>query len=713
MRMLLLLAQLAVPRDSASPAALRDLLVRAAEVNRTLADSVRGYRTRVESEIALALLDSAGREHTAQVEQVATAGEWRSDGTWRERVIGYRSESIGSIYSALSFIQGWTLPMPSRQRLSLGATRRKGKGATGIDTLWSVHPLATGRDTVYRFRGGDTVAVLHEASRDIPIVRILVEPIAKPGSKAIAFSGEIELDATRGQLVRMRGTFVRVAEVERAGGGVGVQRVGIRAVAYMELENSEVDGRFWLPSTQRLEYQAAIAMMGEGRSVIHVVARFLDVAPAGAGPTLASADSLHPKHEFAYAPRDSVDHFHDWRFPIGALTANARAADFDDMAPDSWKPTGAPRAELQPRRATELLRYNRVEGLFTGLSGRVRFRDAMPGLTARAWGGVAWSERTVRGGSSLELERGQWSLTARADRALVNTADFLTLQDGDGDQSLGAFFGSRDDADYLDRFTGMLGVRKRFGVHEAARLRVEAGVVRDGALSVALFHNPFRSDSTFRANRPIDAGTALHTVVSLELNPGVSGDFLDRGVGLSLLLDRADGGVRWQRAEARLSARLRPGPFRVALRADGDMVTGSRIAPQAMLELGGDNGLPGYDYKEFGGDRAVLLRAIGGYQFGVLEAPIRLHGRWMIPGLSPGLAVGMQGGWTGLASDAGRASLARLMALTPGGARTTGGMRSTVEALVTFFGGSIGLGVARPLDHQAPWRFTIGSGGTP
>ena len=710
MRTLLLLAQLAIPRDSTPPAALRQLLARAAEVNRTLADSVRAYRTRVESEIALVLLDSVGREHTAQVEQVATAGEWQRTGVWRERVIGYRSESIGSIYSALSFIQGWTLPMPSAQRLSLGTTRRKARGATGADTVWSVHPLAMDRDTVYRYAGGDTVTVLHATSRDIPVVRILVEPIAKPGSKAIAFSGEMELDATRGQLVRMRGTFVRVADVGRAGGGVGVQRVGMRAVAYMELENSEVEGKFWLPSTQRLEYQAAIAMLGEGRSVIHVIARFLDVAPAVPGSMVASADSSHAKHEFAYAPRDSVDSFHDWRFPLGTLTSEARASDFDDLAPDSWKPTGAPSAELQPRRATEMVHFNRVEGLFTGLSGRLRFRDAMPGLTARAWGGVAWSERTARGGALLDLERGSWGYSARAERALVNTADFLTLQDGDGDQSVSAFFGSRDDADYLDRWNGLLGVHRTFGVHEAARVRVEAGVLRERALGVRLFHGPFRADSAFRGNRPIDEGTAFHTLAALELNPGVSGAFLDRGVGLSVLLDRADGGVHWQRIETRLSARLRPGPFRIALRADGDVVTGSHIAPQAMLELGGDNGLPGYEYKEFGGDRAVLLRALAGYQFGILEAPIRLRGRWMIPGLSPGVAIGMQGGWTGLASDAGRESLARLMALTPGGARTTGNMRSTAQLLVTFFGGSLGLGIARPLDHRASWRLTVGSG---
>ena len=42
--------------------------------------------------------------------------------------------------------------------------------------------------------------------------------------------------------------------------------------------------------------------------------------------------------------------------------------------------------------------------------------------------------------------------------------------------------------------------------------------------------------------------------------------------------------------------------------------------------------------------------------------------------------------------------------------RPTDGVRATVDARLTFLGGMIGLGVARPIDRAAPWRFVIRAG---
>src|SRR4029453_10784575 len=105
--------------------------------------------------------------------------------------------------------------------------------------------------------------------------------------------------------------------------------------------------------------------------------------------------------------------------------------DFDDVGPDVWRPTGAPRLDFVPVRTSEMLRFNRVEGFYTGLAATVQFRDLVPGLTVGGCGGGAWTGKTVRGGVRASLKRGLSTFAARAERSLDRTNDFgLPLDDG-------------------------------------------------------------------------------------------------------------------------------------------------------------------------------------------------------------------------------------------------------------------------------------------
>jgi hypothetical protein len=136
-----------------------------------------------------------------------------------------------------------------------------------------------------------------------------------------------------------------------------------------------------------------------------------------------------------------------------------------------------------------------------------------------------------------------------------------------------------------------------------------------------------------------------------------------------------------------------------------------------MFEMGGDLGLSGFEYKEFAGDRAALVRTVVGYTFPILRAPIRLPSALVIPGLAPGVAAGVHGGWTEISSDAARAALLKLgTRTTPNGlvplSRPTDGVRASAEFLVTFFSGALAVGVTRPIDESSKWKFTsrIGQG---
>jgi hypothetical protein len=124
--------------------------------------------------------------------------------------------------------------------------------------------------------------------------------------------------------------------------------------------------------------------------------------------------------------------------------------------------------------------------------------------------------------------------------------------------------------------------------------------------------------------------------------------------------------------------------------------------------------LPGYDYKEFAGDRAVLLRSQATFAFPIWRTPHRVWRTLFVPGFAPGLAAGLQGGWTKLTNAAARDAVTALGAgfsATPV-SRETDGFRATAGVGLTFFAGGVHLGFARPIDHSAPWKFVWGLGHT-
>src|SRR5579885_3595858 len=95
----LLAAQLAaahparpVASDSTyTTAALRDLIATAAAANHLPPRELRSYTSRIETESALILRDTLGREHTGEIEQLATEASWERGGRYHLHVVGYRS----------------------------------------------------------------------------------------------------------------------------------------------------------------------------------------------------------------------------------------------------------------------------------------------------------------------------------------------------------------------------------------------------------------------------------------------------------------------------------------------------------------------------------------------------------------------------------------------------------------------------------------------
>jgi hypothetical protein len=716
-----------------STPAVRALVERASVQNRHVPDSLRAYVARAESELAVAARQADGVEQTFAVEQTANVVRWERGGRYEQRVVGYRSQSVGFTLSAVGmFRQAWTVPMLYGNRIALllgqpdsttrGDAPRRARRRRGTATM-AVHPFAADREPVYRFSGGDTIATLHPGGREIPIVRVRVEPRPEGVTRPTTlFRGDIELDADRAHIVRMRGYFITVGR--RQGAAARLVASQVEAVAYVELENGEFNQRYWLPTYQRFEAQAAVPILGDQRAILRVVTRFrgLEVNPPDTGvaerPESLGADTLRlVPHRLTFAPGDSLDRYEAWTRDVGELAASVRADDFADVAPDTWRPTGRPLVRVRYEMASDLFHYNRVEGAFTGLGVEARFRDAAPGLAARATLGWAWGERTPRGRVRVERRVGRWSPYVRAGRTLDVTNDFR--EPFDSGSTLSALF-SVDDYDYVDRHHAVAGITRLFGRRHAVRVRVEGGVGSDRYAATRRERGPLlRSDSGFRINRGVDPGRYTIATAKIEVHPEVNAAFVTPGVGVLVQADAATGELSWHRYELRLVARRTAGPFVIAARADGGVVLGDRIPPQQLFELGENQNLPGYGYKEFAGNQAAVARGLAMLPLPLWRAPLRL-GRWVFPSVAPMLSAGVQSGWARASNNAARESIARLGTVadpamgrpgTVGGepiSRPTNGVKSSVDFRLRFFGGALSVGTARAIDRHEPWRIVFG-----
>ena len=686
--------------------ALREVVERASETNRRVPAELGGYRARLESEISFGNRRSERMEMAVSIEQVASTLTWDRTGSYEQVVTGYRSQSIGAQIATLGFFRnGWAIPSLYGNRLALLFGRdtsesvRRRRDRRGGDPLYAIHPLAEDREAYYRYTGGDTVMMLRVDGREISIVRIGVELRDDVPERSVVFLGELEVDVTRHHLVRMRGYFAVV-------GGPKprfdiLKEARLQGIAFVEAVNAEVNGTFWLPAYQRFEAHATSNTVGEGRAIFRILTRYRDrtLLPPPDDVAVGSPEDTLVVRPFRLLVRnsDTLSAYRDWASDIGSATAEVNAEDFNDVAPDRWRADGPPRFSLETERLLDVMRVDRVQGVFTGIGAVVRFRDAAPGLTVRTAAGYAWSERTVRGRVITELRRGRTTTGLRASRSLDLTNDFRNPYDSGS--TTAALFG-RDEYDYVDRWSAGVQVQRFIGRDQGALLRVEGGIAEDRAAQVHLTRSPVGLGRDFRVNRAITPGKYARSVLTYEWRPDVSLEFLRPGMGARVIYERGDGALEYQRIEGRFTARANHGPFVLGARLDAGITTPD-APPQQFFEIGKNQNLPGYDYKEFAGDQAAVVRAQALWGSGLWGAPVRLSTRLWLPPPAPALALGIQAGWT-RASTPAAASTITLLGSTP-----TGHVRSSGSLTLRFFGGAVGFGAARPLDYPGKWRWVL------
>ena len=756
--------------------ALAALVGEASVRNRRVPPALEGYTARVESEMALVLKRPEGQEITASLEQTSNLVRWTRTGQYEQRVVGYRATQLSIAPSIVGVSESaWTVPtlygnrilllsgIDSARRSRRDSVRReramkdpKGAARAARNRVYlAEHPLGEERDRFYRFTGGDTVARITVHGHTVDVVRVTVEPRGGYARRVVVFRGEMDLDARRRQLVRLRGYFDEVGPPLPNTPGRLLARA-VQAVAYVELVNQEVNGAWWLPTYQRIEPQVAMPALGDGRSVMRIVSRWHDmqvqqapeaqawVAALARGDTTvsdpamdsaATHDTLRAqKHRLSFAPRDSIDRFAAWSAELGTESGKVRADDFDDIAPDRWRPTGRPRFEWRVSRPSDVARFNRVEGLFTGYGAELRMRDAAPGVTVRGAAGWAWHEQAARGRLAIDRSRQRTSAGVRGGRWVDLTNDFRSSMDSGS--SLAALLGT-DAYDYVDRTGAAAYVARRLTRDaEGGRplvARLEAGVMHDGAMRRVVRDAPIAmgtSDSGFLENRGVREGRYARVVAQLELDPDMAGEGLRPGVGMLMHAELAAGELDYARLEARVLGRRSwtsgSGTTTLALRGDAGALFGGDGAPppQQLFEMGGlGAALSGYEYKEFAGDRAMLGRVLALHTFPLLRRPMRLTRSFALPGISPGVSAGWQSGWASVGDRRASAEAVRSLGVRVDkdgapvldadgdplpAARPSDGVRSSYDLRLRFFGGTVSAGAARAVERGAKWRFVFG-----
>lgn len=703
-------------------------------VTRAAARQVRpqAYVARLEQESATFRIRDDGRVIPQTIQQTQSRLGWSADAGADEARTDYRAETYELDTSLEQGLRpGWFPPNLADDRFrlrqpmarTLTPLERFIKRTVGLisaeaETLAVVHPLASDRERAYRFSGGDTLALQLDDGSALTAIRVQVQPRLRPLPGVLVFRGDMWLDVRTLRLRRMIGRVDRVrAEAARARALIAGD---VQPVAYLDIQTRDSAGVI-LPVQVRVE-QSARAFVQEATGVVRVVTRadFDTITAPTGGERGGTATSTYRLRD-----ADGAIRSREWRRDLGEATQAASGTDprFAPWWPERERPTGPTIGRLEVRRDTDLYRYNRIEGLFTGAGLTVRFRDRLPGAVLRTVGGWAWNEKTWRG-------RASFNRTIRGTTALVGVGKFLDLTNDfrspyDSGSAWLPLLLSTDPYDYVERRYARLGFESAVPDADAV-VRLEAGLVRDVAVQRSVTRGLL--GSSFLPNRGVDEGTYGRVIGLVELGRNADLDPTGRSIGATLRAEVAEGTLAYERLEGRVVGRMRFTGATLAAVAHAGAVLGAP-PPQQLFELGGLQYLPGYAYKEFAGDRAASATVLAAIPLGLLSDPIGEIAGFVVPAIAPSLQFGLSAGWTDLTSPAARAAALRLgpvfdpvtgtplrdavsgLFRTPGATRT---VRGTLSVGLQLFGGALYVGAGRAVDGAADaprnWRAVVAIG---
>jgi len=645
-------------------AATAELYTRARARHAAQDSLVRNYRATVRTRVDLSAGRSRfARQTTLFAHESVAEVRWQAPNDLQLEVLGTRAivplvrilagfgaraelDAEDDIRRQLVFDRPWFIPR------ALGDSIR----LMGVPEHAALHPLADGGTEFYRFAITDSVQLI-TPSRTVRALLVRVEP--KQLRRALV-AGDMWIDSETADVVR----FAMVFLGDELWGGDSKEANRFLSVE-AQVEYALVDQRYWMPYRQFLAITAEIPLFvnlaiparavttfsdyqvntnppiafnipGEeltgdeerGKVVVRVGAHErLTPETVGGVEEVPDVDRMveHAREEYGYVragtwrdgrwemavpPADSLVAF-SW---TGELDTSYDAAEerrfretfaelseLSEELPGEW--TGHRRLGIAYESVSEIVRFNRVQGLSVGAGYEIR-----PGLkfTSLLFAGrFGFSDKRPTGSVTLRRDAPEGRLDVRAFHAVTEVEPW-TRGLGIGN-SINALFIGHDDADYYLRSGGSVTSTWNEGLLQDVEIRLSYEHHRSMETATTSAIAGLWGSRVLPENAPVAEGWFLRGTMSRTVRIGV----VTLAPGAEALLGEGSSAVRaWGGVDVGFGLPWVNG----VLRARTGVVRGDSL-PQMLFRLGGPQTIRGFAYGERTGRAfwtAQLDAALGG-----------------------------------------------------------------------------------------------------
>lgn len=624
------------------------LAARAAAARRhAFADSsLRRFEARAEGHVYF-LADFAGERQLVRADQVALEILWQAPDRALQTIVGRRHEK--------------RLPTAIRYHIdhlsvvleNYGERIRLGEGEEVRDVL---HPAASRGLEFYDYRLVDSLEI-RVPGKETRVYRLRVRP-RDPSTPGIV--GTLYVDRASGAIARMTFTFTAAAYRDPNLDYIGV-----------DLTSGLWEGRYWLPAEQEVEIRRQVSWLDFPVGGV-IRTRFRVEEYRINGP---DRFRLAPGSRVTALPPTALERYDGWDsslwagpLPSGARSerglAAVRATARRMVDPGRLAAGGAARLRLPG--ASGLLRARRAEGLLVGGGGRFAPgpRDELD-----LWIGWPFAREELEAEAGWTRQLGPVRL--RAGGFVNRLSDIGPFGAAAGALATLAF--TLDGEDYSDPFFEDGGeLEASFGTERRAAVGLRVAEQRSAALAATPLN-----EADARPVRPIGAGTMVEATGRLRMPLGRAlgaGWRLDLG-GRAGLDGPGDFGFTRIRFGLEGAGGGGEAPWAWGLRIRGGLA-GGELPPQRVFLLGGRGTVPGYPFRGWGGERAIV-------------ADVEVSRRLAAPWISGRLLAAA--GW----AELGRTSVEAAGRLGVGG---TDGLRPALGAGIGIFYDLVRVELVRGLD---------------
>jgi hypothetical protein len=496
---------------------------------------------------------------------------WKAPQLSKQRIVGWRDRAelptdINYHRDHLGIVQN-----------NFGSAIRLGEGDEVRDVP---HPLGPAGAEIYDFALGDTTTI-ELPQRAVHVVALRVRP--RQFSSA-AIVGTLFLDLETADLVRMAFNFTGKAYLDPQLEDVSIV-----------LDNALWEGRFWLPYRQEVEIRRRATWLDiPARGIIR--GRW---EVDGYQFNLGLATSWFRGDEITAVSKAQRDSF-PWREPLTSaiqqIAEPVRENDLEAVRAEVSRIagrrmlTGLKRQRLGARGLSDLIRFNRVEGLAAG-AGFI-WRTPGDDFEVRALASYGFSDGAGKGGVSISSADGLSLTVYRRVRDISDQPVIAPLLNSVAAQEFGD-----DYADYY-RATGWQ-LAARFDVGSRTEWIVAAK--RERVQSLPIRATP--ASGQFRPNPAIVDD--VHNVGMLTLRRRSEGFAVRRDVAGEISAEIGHAYARFA-AFGHLLLPLGGGSTRLLTRVQFG-VGSDELPPHRAFVMGGRSTLLGDAFREWGGRRAALM----------------------------------------------------------------------------------------------------------